>query len=98
MTRRLHLPDNLVDRSEYDRIIADRPVKFTPEQVGYQAAQQGDGARCVGCWHFYRRATDAHAVCEIMRSEEIDEKGVNPMWQCRFFTFDGDHFPLLEED
>jgi hypothetical protein len=38
------------------------------------------------------------AVCEIMRSPEVDEYGVRPDWRCRFQTVDGDSHPLLEPE
>ena len=83
--------------AEYETIVADRPRKATAEEVEYRVAEAGSPYRCSGCHHYYRRATDGFAVCEIFRSEETDEMGVKPDWRCRFQTVDGDVFPLLEE-
>jgi hypothetical protein len=90
--------DEPVNREEYEDLVQERPRKFTPEEVGYEEAPEGSSIRCAGCFHYYRRAVDGLAVCEIMRSDETDTKGVEPEWRCRFQTVDGDSFPLLEEE
>lgn len=88
----------MVSLEQYDQLVADRPIKYSPEEVGYQAAPEGSAIRCAGCFHFYQRATDHFGVCEIMRSEETDTEGVRPDWRCQFQTVDGEVHPLLEED
>lgn len=85
----------IVTKQQYDDLLKDRPVKFTPEEVGYTDA--GDSAmRCSTCRHYYLRQIDQFAVCEILRSDEIDDEGINPGWRCRFWTIDGERLPLLE--
>ena len=88
---------DLVSIEKYAALVADRPDKFTPEEVGYQASPAGSAIRCSTCIHYYHRAIDGLATCEIMRSDETDEEGVRPDWRCQFQTFDGDTHPLLEE-
>jgi hypothetical protein len=87
-----------VTLADYEALVEDRPVKFTPEEVGYQPAPQGSAIRCANCFHYWRRSIDGMAVCEIMRSPEVDEYGVRPDWRCRFQTVDGDSHPLLEPE
>ncbi len=87
----------LVTLAQYDALMADRPEKFTPEEVGYQAAPAGSALRCAACFHYYRRAIDGLATCEIMRSDETDSEGVRPDWRCQFQTLDGDVHPLIWE-
>lgn len=76
----------------------ERPKKFSAEQVGYEVAPEGSAMRCASCLHYYRRATDGFAVCEIFRSEETDEDGVKPDWRCKFWSSDPGQVPLLEEE
>jgi hypothetical protein len=87
----------MITLDEYHELIADRVVKVTPEEVGYEAAPEGSALRCAGCLNYYRRSIDNFAVCQIMRSEETDVRGVHPDWRCQFFTVDDDVFPLYEE-
>lgn len=86
-----------VTREEVNALMDDRPEKFSPEEVNYQEAPQGSAMRCAACFHMYRRATDNHTVCELIRSEEIDEEGINPAWRCTWFSADGDVAPLSSE-
>ncbi len=87
-----------VSLSDYLKMLEDRPVKFTPDEVGYGKAPEGSAMRCGICHHFYRRATDGFSTCEIMRSEETDAKGVEPHYRCMFYTLDAMVHPLLEEE
>jgi len=82
-------------REQYEELIQNRPDKFTPEQVDYAPANSNK-LRCGRCLHFFTRNRDGFHVCEILRSEQIDADGINPFYDCRFFTEDGEHFPLLE--
>ena len=88
----------MITRQDVKKIIEDRPWKFSAEDVGYTAAPEGSVMRCASCLRYFRRAIDGHATCEIFRSEEVDEHGVDPAYRCSFFTVDGDIFPLLEEE
>jgi hypothetical protein len=87
----------MVTLDEYREIVADRPEKFSAEEVGYEEAPEGSALRCAACLHYFRRAIDGFTTCEIFRSEETDTEGVKPDWRCRFYTVDGQVFPLLEE-
>ena len=81
--------------NDYRDLVSDRPEKFSAEEVQYRRAEGKE--RCSRCIHFYERRLDTLGVCEIMRSEETDEKGVLPNWVCDFTTQDGETFPLLQE-
>jgi hypothetical protein len=88
----------MVNLDEYAELIEERPRKFTPEEVGYVEAPEGSAIRCAGCLHYYRRAIDGFATCEIMRSDETDRSGVEPDYRCQFQTVDGVVFPLMEDE
>ena len=88
----------MITLKRYFEILDNRPYKFDADAVGYQAAPAGSVIRCAGCLHYFRRAIDGFAVCEIFRSEETDRDGVRPDYRCRFQTVDGDVFPLLPEE
>ena len=81
----------------YDRLIADRPFKFAPDDVGYVKAE-GD-YRCQGCVHFYTREVDDWHTCEILRDVKTDddEHSIQPDWRCDFWT-DGEKYPYLDGD
>lgn len=81
---------------EYRELVEDRPLKWTAEDVGYRRAESGEPA-CKRCKHFFERRLDKFGVCEIFRSEDTDEEGVDPNWTCSFNTLDMKKFPLLEE-
>jgi hypothetical protein len=85
-----------IDR--YIEIVSDRPVKMDAKEAKYTQAAEGSFLRCAACLHYFRRAIDGFAVCEIFRDEESDREGVLPDWRCQFWTCDGDVFPLLERD
>ena len=87
----------MVTIDKYFEIMLDRPKKLSEEDVEYGPAPKGSAMRCSACLNYYRRATDNHAVCQIMRPASDDEE-VFPDWRCRFWTITGDVFPLLEEE
>jgi hypothetical protein len=87
----------MADLAEYLEIIQDRPEKFDAEDVEYGPAPEGSAMRCASCQHLFTRRIDGFNVCEIFRDDESDSKGVFPDWRCRFWTVDGQVFPLLEE-
>jgi hypothetical protein len=76
----------------------DRPHKFSAEQVNYRPAPAGSVMRCAGCANLFRRATDNFSVCQLFRSEETDDEGVQPHWTCDWFTVDGLVFPRLPDE
>lgn len=85
----------LATLTEYKKLLDDRPEKFTSDQVDYR---DSDGKeKCVRCFHMYKRVLDQHGVCEIFRSPEVDEDGLDPNYVCDFFTHDGETHPLLEK-
>lgn len=90
----------LITLDAYKRLIANRPFKFSAEEVAYHEAKldaQGEGEEfCANCLHFYTRKLDGYAVCEIFRDGEgDDEEPIKPDWVCAFHTTDGETFPLL---
>jgi hypothetical protein len=91
------MAEEMATRRDYDDLVATRPYKFTPEEVGYEEAPEGSAIRCAACLHYFRRAIDGLATCEIMRSDETDSEGVRPDWRCLWQNVDGDVFPLQEE-
>lgn len=86
----------LATLDEYKQLMADRPQKFTADEVDYRRAD-GDMI-CAKCTHFYERRTDKHGTCEIFRSPEVDDKGVSPYFVCDFYSTDGETFPLLHHN
>ncbi len=88
----------LATPADYQNILDDRPEKFDEEQVGYGPAPEGSAMRCAACLHYFRRAIDGFAVCEIFRSEKADAEGVLPDWRCVFYTINGTVHPLYPED
>lgn len=87
-----------VTREEIDALMQERVRKLTPEEVNYQPAPEGSAMRCASCFHMYLRAIDAHSICELIRSEEIDNEGIKPNWRCLFWTVDSDVTPLAPEE
>jgi hypothetical protein len=82
-----------VTKSLYDRMIADRPLKFDAEEVAYR---ESDGKEiCATCIHFFTRSVDNHHTCEIYRPDS--DTSVDSQYVCDFHSTDGEHFPLLTE-
>lgn len=86
----------MISKKEYEEILEDRPDKFAPDEVDFRRAT-GKEPRCDECLHYFRRAVDGHAVCEIMRPLTVTEM-VLPEMTCDYQTPDGESFPLLHED
>lgn len=82
----------------YDNLMAARPYKFGPEDVGYIKSE--DENKCEGCVHFYTRATDGYNVCELIRIvvDDDNEKPIEADYRCDFFTETGSKFPYLDGD
>lgn len=87
-----------ITKTDYDDMVADRPEKFTAEQVGYRKAPRGSEYRCENCLHFYTRQVDRFGVCEIFRSLQTDEEGVDPKYLCDWWTSDRDTHPLVRKE
>jgi hypothetical protein len=83
-----------IDQHDYDELMADRPRKFTADEVGYRKAPRGSEYRCGNCFHFYARQIDGRTVCEIFRSPETDEDGVDPRYFCTWWNSNGIDHPL----
>lgn len=77
---------------DYDKMILDRPAKFTAEEADYSKAEGPE--RCSNCIHLFTREIDGYRVCEIVRPEP--EASIKLTWKCKFQTADGEQFPLLE--
>lgn len=77
---------------EYEEMVADRPEKFTAEEVNYRKATD-PGSECEHCVHFFQQvAGERRRTCEIFRPAGKDES-VNPEWVCDFMTRDGKTYP-----
>lgn len=82
-----------VSKDLYERLIENRPLKLSEEEVNYREAEGEE--KCKACSHFFTREVDKFHTCEIFRPEP--ERSVETNHVCDFFTNDGDKFPLLEE-
>lgn len=78
---------------QYQKLIADRPKKFSPKDVNFHQAEEGE-PMCCACMHWYRSSAGEHDVCEIMRPKN---EMVPWNWTCQFNTSDGESFPLLKK-
>ena len=87
-----------ITKADYDEMMADRPEKFSAEEVGYRKAPRGSEYRCENCLHFYSRQVDGFGVCEIFRSPQTDISGVDPKWLCDWWTKDGEDHPLVRKE
>lgn len=85
----------LVTIDEYRALVEDHPVKFSAEQVGFKKGDdQTDSVNvCGSCFHYYRGMY--HNVCEIFRP--TDGELIAPLDQCKFWSNDGENFPLLDQ-
>jgi hypothetical protein len=85
----------LVTLDAYKRLTANRPYKFSSDEVDYREANGED--KCANCMHLYKRVLDSYGVCEIFRDGEgDDEEPIKDDWVCSFHTVDGEEFPLLK--
>ncbi len=85
----------LITITEYEKLVADRPQKFSAEQVGYKDhTPRGQNEICSSCLHFYRGEVAERTVCEIFRPE--GGKDVEALGFCLFWTLEGKRFPLLK--
>jgi hypothetical protein len=80
---------------QYQKLIEDRPEKFTPEEVHFRKATVYE-PKCAGCLHWFFSPMRADSVCEIMRPDTGDSETVPSWFTCKFQTSDGKDFPLLE--
>lgn len=84
-----------VSKDLYERMIADRPLKFSAKEVNYRdSVEESEEAYCHSCVHFFTRKIDGHNTCEIFRPK--DDESVDPNYVCDFFSPDGEEFPLLD--
>ena len=84
--------------SLYRRVMDNRPFKMSRGEAGYRQAAEdeiGAGCHCRDCIHFFTRRVDGLNTCEIYRDEQ-DEQSIEPNYVCRYFTADGEEFPLLQ--
>lgn len=87
----------MVSLEQVEDLIAERPRKFSAEDVRYEKAPEGSAIRCASCLKYFKRAVDNFGTCEIFRDEEADRDGVLPDWRCAFWSADGNVYPLVEE-
>lgn len=82
-----------VSKESYLGLLADRPYKFSKQEVDYR---EGEGEEvCRTCVHFFERVTDKFHTCEIYRAS--DDSSVDASYVCDCHTVDGETFPLLDE-
>jgi hypothetical protein len=79
-------------RALYDRLIAERPEKLTPEQAAYRRSDKA-GYNCSGCLHMYHGQVARRNVCEVVRP--ANDESIKPDWVCDFWTMTGARFPLF---
>lgn len=85
-----------VSFADYEKMLADRPEKFTAEQVGYRKADEV-GKQCGQCIHLYKEVVgDQRTVCEILRLDPEDS--INPEFVCMFTSRDGVEYPYVKKD
>jgi hypothetical protein len=77
---------------DYFALYAKFPQRFSPDQVGFVDPSKS-GYRCGGCQHYYLNPAHRHCVCEIMEYRQYGN--VPPSGACRFWTVDGQNFPVL---
>lgn len=81
---------------DYFDTMNDRPLKLTPESVGYSPRPKYPET-CIDCVHFFKSKVAHHNVCEVMRPRSESES-VSPVGWCRFFTANYRDFPLLDKE
>jgi hypothetical protein len=82
-----------VSLSDVKRMLRDRPVKFSADQVAYRPGKGKE--RCGNCAHFFR--SKQRAVCEILRlagDTQTSDESIMAGWTCDYFTPDGVSYPL----
>jgi hypothetical protein len=80
--------------ADYKRLLADRPAKFDDAQSQYRMATGKE--RCGACMHFFESPVSGYTVCEVVRP--VPERPIHPAWVCKFFTPDGEDYPLVPEE
>ena len=84
-----------VTKETYERLLENRPFKLNPDEADYGP---GEGEIvCKNCIHYFERKADGFAVCEVVRPDEDGVEAIQPFYKCRFWTNDGENFPLLDE-
>ncbi len=83
----------MADLKDYKELMAETLVKFSPDEVNYRDAEGKE--RCDRCIHFFERKVDGWGMCEMVRPDKDDP--VSPDYVCKFYTRDGDEFPLLKK-
>ena len=83
----------MITLDDYHELMADRPEKFTQDEVGYSATPRYDQV-CGECVHYFRNPATRHTTCEIMRPSS-DTENVSHVGWCYYWTGDYKTFPLL---
>jgi hypothetical protein len=84
-------------REEIDSLMEERIRKISPDDVNYRQSLKGSAFHCNSCFHGYSRNSDGFKICELIRSKEIDEEGIQPDYVCDYWTTDAFVYPLTEE-
>lgn len=83
-----------VSKDAYDRLIENRPFKFSADEVAYRPGDKEH--QCKGCAHLFSRVVNEYNVCEIFRPS--DDESVIANYVCDFWTDDTEEHPLLPEE
>lgn len=80
--------------TDYRRLLADRPDKFTGPEASYTPESQNKSDyACEDCLHFFTGKAARRRVCEVVRLQP--ERSIEPRAKCKFWTHTGERFPLL---
>lgn len=85
---------SVVDKSTYDMLMEDHPMKLDEKQSGYARGGGSEKGSCGGCWHHYTGKTASRKVCEVVRLS--DDSNIEEGDVCKFFTPDGETLPHLK--
>lgn len=86
----------MVTPQQVAKMVADRPKKFTAEQVAFIPQSDNPSQTCGGCYHWYQSNIARRAVCEIYAPATEDRK-VPAEATCAYWTVDGVTYPRIEK-
>jgi hypothetical protein len=82
----------LATLENYDALVADRPPKFTAQEVDFRDRARNPKFRCGSCRHFFVGPNQLRNVCEILRLHP--ERSIPAGGDCLFWNKNGKDFPL----
>jgi hypothetical protein len=88
---------NLATLSSYRHLLADRPDKFSAQEVAFTMPNRNNtDYYCKECRHWFDSPGAHRSVCEIYRP--ASDESVPPKGKCMFWTRTGERFPLLHQE